>query len=110
MLKKLLIGLLAGLVCGFFSSGGGLVLVPAFVYLFNLDEDRARATAIYAILPMVFISGFYYFNSSFIDWSIRIKSCYRWHYRRVRWIKIIKKISCKNLANFFYFFSYIYWI
>ena len=32
-IKLSFIGLIAGLVSGFFSTGGGLILVPAFLYL-----------------------------------------------------------------------------
>ena len=35
MIKKILIGLLAGFVSGFFSTGGGMILVPAFMYLLS---------------------------------------------------------------------------
>ena len=53
MTKRIAIGFIAGLASGFFASGGGLLLVPAFVYFFYLSDKEARATSIYAILPMV---------------------------------------------------------
>jgi len=36
MWKKLIIGLISGIVSGFFSAGGGLILVPAFIYFLNI--------------------------------------------------------------------------
>ena len=36
-IKLSLIGFIAGLVSGFFSTGGGLILVPAFLYLLEID-------------------------------------------------------------------------
>ena len=39
-LKKIIIGLLAGFVSGFFSTGGGLILVPAFIYLLEMDSQK----------------------------------------------------------------------
>ena len=35
-LKKIIIGLVAGLVSGLFSTGGGLILVPSFMYILKL--------------------------------------------------------------------------
>lgn len=73
MLKKIIIGFLAGLVSGLFATGGGLILVPAFVYLLNENEAKARATSLFCILPLVIISGIGYYTNNYIDWSIGVK-------------------------------------
>lgn len=71
MLKKVIIGLSAGFISGFFGAGGGLILLPAFTYFFSLSEKEARATSVYAILPMVIVSGIYYYNNNFVNFEIR---------------------------------------
>ena len=73
MLKKVFIGIFAGLVSGFFGSGGGMILLPCFVYLLNLKEKEARATCVFAILPMTIASMFLYLNANYIDFEISIK-------------------------------------
>ena len=73
MWKKLIIGLISGIVSGFFSAGGGLILVPAFIYFLNMDEKKARATSLFCILPMVLITAFFYGRNNFIHWDIGIK-------------------------------------
>ena len=70
MLKKIIIGIIAGLVSGFFSTGGGMILVPAFIYLLKMNEKEARATSITCILPMVIASSIFYAKNKFIDWKI----------------------------------------
>lgn len=70
MFKKALIGILAGIVCGLFSTGGGMVLVPAMVYLLKEDDSRARGTTIFCILPMVVTSSFFYYKGNYIDWRV----------------------------------------
>ena len=72
MYKKILIGLIAGLVNGFFATGGGMILVPAFVYLLNMDDKKARGTSILCILPMVITSSIFYYKSNYIDWNVSI--------------------------------------
>ena len=74
ILKKVIIGLSAGIISGLFSTGGGLILVPAFLYLLNLGTVESRATSIICILPMVITSSFFYAKANYIDWKIGIYS------------------------------------
>ena len=73
MLKKGIIGFCAGLVSGLFATGGGLILVPAFVYLLKENEQKSRGTSIFCILPLVIISGLGYYTNNYINWEVGIK-------------------------------------
>ncbi len=68
--KKIIIGTFAGIVSGLFASGGGMILVPAFMYLLNMNDVEARATSVLCILPMVVTSGIFYYKNNYIDWKI----------------------------------------
>lgn len=68
--KKLVIGILAGIISGLFSTGGGMILVPAFIYLLNMKDTNARGTSVFCILPMVITSSFFYYRGNFIDWRV----------------------------------------
>lgn len=58
-------GLLTGAANGFFGAGGGMVLIPLLTGWAKLDEKKAYATSICAILPLCVISaGVYYLNGS----------------------------------------------
>ena len=70
--KLSLIGFIAGLVSGFFSTGGGLILVPAFLYLLEMDSQKARGTSVFCILPMVLTSSIFYYKGNFINWKVAI--------------------------------------
>lgn len=85
MLKKMLVGLLAGTVTGLFGSGGGMILVPAFTFILKLSEKEARATSVFCILPMVCASSIFYFNSSYIEFNAGILCAIRWNNRRIYW-------------------------
>ena len=67
-----LIGFIAGLVSGFFSTGGGLILVPSFLYLLEMDSQKARGTSVFCILPMVLTSSIFYYKGNFINWKVAI--------------------------------------
>ena len=66
---KTIIGLLAGIISGLFSTGGGMIIVPACIYLLKLNDKRARGTSVFAILPMVITSGIFYYENNYIDWN-----------------------------------------
>lgn len=72
ILKQSIVGLLAGIISGLFSTGGGMILVPAFIYLLKLDNTKARGTSVFCILPMVITSSFFYYKQNFIDWEVAI--------------------------------------
>ena len=72
-MKKAIAGIIAGIVSGMFASGGGLILVPIFTYIFKLNEKEARANSLFCILPMVIFTAIIYGRNNFIDWNLGIK-------------------------------------
>jgi len=73
MIKRILVGLVAGMISGFFTAGGGLIVVPALLYTLKLEPKKARATSIFCILPMVLVTSFFYGQGNFIKWDIGLK-------------------------------------
>lgn len=71
-LKVIFIGIIAGLINGLFATGGGMLLVPFFLYVLKLDDTIARATSGFCILPMVIISGIMYALNEKMEWRIGI--------------------------------------
>jgi len=68
-----LVGFVAGIISGLFTAGGGLILVPAFLYTLKMETKQARATSIFCILPMVIVTAIIYNKSDFINWELGIK-------------------------------------
>ena len=68
--KTIITGLFAGIASGLFASGGGMILVPAFMYWLNMKDVESRATSVACILPMVVTSGIFYYKNHYIDWEI----------------------------------------
>ncbi len=58
------------MINGMFSTGAGLVLVPAFMYLFQMDEYMSRGTSILVIFIFCIINLVIYWNSFSFDFSI----------------------------------------
>lgn len=57
------IGLIAGVFSGMFGIGGGLIIVPALVFLLKLKEVEAIGTSLAALIPPVGLLGAYRYYS-----------------------------------------------
>ncbi|PIR26726.1 MAG: permease [Deltaproteobacteria bacterium CG11_big_fil_rev_8_21_14_0_20_42_23] len=53
------IGLSAGLFSGIFGLGGGVVIVPALVYLAKFSQHTAQGTSVAMLLPPIGALAFY---------------------------------------------------
>lgn len=49
----LLLGLGVGVLVGLLGIGGGVVLVPAMVYLLGMDQHVAQGTSLFILLPPI---------------------------------------------------------
>lgn len=106
MIKKIIIGIIAGFFSGLFASGGGLILLPACIYFLGLDERSARATTIFAILPMVLTSTIFYYKNNYIDWNIGIKTAIGGIIGGFIGAKLLNKINNKYLKIIFIVFLF----
>lgn len=104
MIKKLSLGIIAGFISGLFAAGGGMIVVPAFVHIFKLDEAEARATSVFAILPMVITSGLFYYNNNYVDWTLGIKCALGGIIGGFIGSKLLRKLSDKVLKIIFIIF------
>src|SRR5271163_2326383 len=53
LLLILLLGLTAGVAIGLLGIGGGVILVPAMVYLLHFDQHMAQGTSLFILLPPI---------------------------------------------------------
>ncbi|HEY7706359.1 MAG TPA: sulfite exporter TauE/SafE family protein [Gaiellaceae bacterium] len=68
VVAAILLGLLAGVMAGFFGVGGGLLFVPALVLVFELGQLEAQATSLAAILPTVVAGAWRQQRYGNVDW------------------------------------------
>lgn len=61
-LLLLLVGLIAGVAAGFFGIGGGLVIVPALVYILGFSQHKATGTSLVCLLPPLGIGAVYEYS------------------------------------------------
>ena len=68
-----LIGMVVGAVSGVVGIGGGILFVPALVWLFRMDQVKAQGTSLGALLAPVGILAFYeYYRKGNADLRIAL--------------------------------------
>ena len=68
-----LIGITAGVVSGFIGIGGGIIIVPALIYLVGLSQLQAQGTSLALMLPPIGILAFMqYYKAENVDIDLRM--------------------------------------
>jgi len=66
----LLIGLVGGVVSGFLGLGGGIIIIPALVYLLGYSQHQAQGTSLALLLPPIgILAVINYYKGGFIDFK-----------------------------------------
>lgn len=70
------IGLLAGILSGFFGIGGGIIIVPALIYICGFNQLLAQGTSLAIMLPPVGLLAFLeYYKKGNVNLSAGIIIC-----------------------------------
>ena len=65
-----LIGLFGGVTSGLFGVGGGIVMVPAMVFLLHTNIKTAIGTSLVVIIPTALTGAFKHHQLGNIDWRM----------------------------------------
>ena len=72
LLIAIVIGCVSGIVAALCGVGGGVVMVPAFVYFLKMGQKMAVATSLAAIVLTAVATTFKNHSNGFIDWKIAL--------------------------------------
>ena len=67
-----LIGLFGGVTSGLFGVGGGIVMVPAMVFLLHTNIKTAIGTSLVVIIPTALTGAFKHHQLGNIDWRMAV--------------------------------------
>ncbi len=63
-----LVGLVAGIVSGFFGVGGAVIIIPGLVLIAKLDQHTANGTSLAALLlPVGFLGAMQYYKKGEVN-------------------------------------------
>ena len=67
LILSIVSGILVGFINGFFGGGGGMIVVPLFIFLLELEEKTAHASSIFVILPLSITSAIIYITKGSVN-------------------------------------------
>ncbi len=70
ILLSLCIGLFAGIMAGLCGVGGGIVMVPAFVYFLGMEQKAAIATSMAVIVPTSLMAIARFQQAGLVQWQV----------------------------------------
>jgi uncharacterized membrane protein YfcA len=99
-----LVGLLAGMLSGLLGVGGGIILVPAVVYLLGLDQHMAQGISLAVIIPVAISGALIHFGKGNVIPSIAF-----WMaigatvgaYVTAHWVKFIPSETLRTIFGIF---------
>ena len=67
------LGIAAGILAGMVGVGGGIIIVPALVYFFGMDQHTAQGTSLAVLLPPTGLFAFIrYYQAGHVDLKIAV--------------------------------------
>ena len=65
-----LIGLAAGILSGVAGVGGGVIVIPALIFLLGMSQFEAQGTSLAMMIPPIgILAAWNYYKDGFINWK-----------------------------------------
>jgi uncharacterized membrane protein YfcA len=72
----LLLGLLAGILSGLLGIGGGILIVPALIFVFGLTQHQAQGTTLALMVPPIgLLAAWTYYKQGNVNLGIAALIC-----------------------------------
>jgi len=73
LLILIITGLLAGFVAGTFGVGGGIVMIPALVFVIGMSQHDAQGTTLATMLaPIGIFAVINYHKAGYVNWKFAL--------------------------------------
>ncbi len=65
-----IIGLIAGMLSGVAGIGGGLIVIPALIFLLGMGQFEAQGTSLAMMIPPIgAMAAYSYYKEGYINWK-----------------------------------------
>lgn len=98
----LLLGLIAGVLSGLIGVGGGVIIVPALVFLFGFSQHRAQGTTLASLVPPIgILAAWTYYKQGYVDLRVAALICLGFFFGGLLGAKIATGLSNVVLERIF---------
>jgi len=71
ILLCLILGLIAGIVSGITGIGGGIIILPALIFLLGFSQHQAQGTTLALLVPPIdILAALTYYKQGYVDFKI----------------------------------------
>jgi uncharacterized membrane protein YfcA len=97
-----LLGLAAGVLSGLIGIGGGIIIVPALVFLFGLSQHQAQGTTLALLVPPIgILAAWTYYSQGYVDLKIAGFVCLGFFFGGLLGAKVATGMSNEVLQKVF---------
>jgi uncharacterized membrane protein YfcA len=76
ILLYILLGLATGVLGGLLGIGGGVIIIPALIFLFGLSQQQAQGTTLALMVPPIgILAAWVYYQHGYVDLKIAAFVC-----------------------------------
>jgi len=98
----LLLGLFAGVISGLIGIGGGVIIVPALIYLMGFTQHQAQGTTLALLVPPIgLLAAWTYYRQGYVNLTVAAFVCLGFFVGGLLGAKLAVKLSDELLRRVF---------
>ena len=98
----IVLGFIAGVFSGLIGIGGGVIIVPALVFLFGLSQHQAQGTTLALLVPPIgILAAWTYYTQGYVDVRIAALICVGFFVGGLVGAKVATSVADQTLERVF---------
>lgn len=98
----MILGLAAGMLSGLIGIGGGILIVPALVFLFGQSQHQAQGTTLAMMVPPIgILAAWTYYKGGYVDLKVAGLLCVGFFFGGLLGARLATSISNAALEKVF---------
>jgi len=102
ILLLIVLGITAGILSGLIGIGGGIIIIPALIFIFGFSQHQAQGTTLALLVPPIgILAAWTYYKQGYVDLHAALFICIGFLFGSLLGAKIATNISSIMLEKIF---------